>query len=167
MTLYDALDRIDKIKPNAFTKTEKVAWISRLERMLCKEIYETHEGPVFTFNGYTDETDGQTKLSVPEPYDEIYIHYVSAMIDFHNREIVSYNNDMVMYNQAYTQFWAWYNRTHKPISGRFRFFTPNRSEIAEFGEIERSENVRNAYQAGYADGRNEAEGGDADASAGA
>lgn len=164
MTLYEALDRIDKIKPNAFTKTEKVAWISRLERTLYREIYATHEGDVQPFNGFTDETDGATDLSVPEPYDEIYIYYVFAMIDYHNREIVSYNNAMTMYNQAYKQYWAWYNRTHKPKTERFRFFTPFRHEVghATFYERAKEDNVRRSYDAGFQDGIKYAEGGGED-----
>ena len=155
MTLYQALDRIDAIHPNTFSKTEKVSWISQLEWTLKEEIYDTHEVPPFVFNGYTDETDGNTVLSVPEPFTELYIYYVSAMIDFYNRETTAYNNNMAMYNALFSQYWSWFNRNYRPKSKRFRFFTTKHSEMRHHlgYRKEKRDNVQRAYDAGFAAGQ--------------
>lgn len=133
MTLCEALDRIDALKPNAFSKAEKVAWISQLEGRVKEEILDAHEGPERVFHGYTDMTDGSTPLLVDGPFAELYVYYVSAMIDYYNRETVAYNNGMDLFNALYAEYFAFYNRRHMPKRGRFRFFTPAKEEVKRGG----------------------------------
>lgn len=42
MTLQEAIDRVDRSKPNKFTFDEKVKWISELDGMLYLELLRTH-----------------------------------------------------------------------------------------------------------------------------
>jgi hypothetical protein len=49
-------------------------------------------------------------LIVPEPYDKMYKEYLFAMIDFHNREYESYNNNVIMYNNTLEEFAKWYKQ---------------------------------------------------------
>lgn len=51
---------------------------------------------------------------VPNPYDDLYIKYLMAQVDYHNAELARYNNSMVMYNIALSDFANWYNRSHRP-----------------------------------------------------
>jgi hypothetical protein len=41
------------------------------------------------------------------PFDKMYIHYLSAMIDFNRREYASYNNTLQLFNTAYEEYQAW------------------------------------------------------------
>jgi hypothetical protein len=54
-------------------------------------------------------------LIVPEPYDKMYKEYLFAMIDFHNREYESYNNNMIMYNATLEAFTNWHKQ-RSPIN---------------------------------------------------
>lgn len=122
MTILEAISRVDAVKPNSYSQTEKIAWLSRIDATIKNEIIDTHEGAEnIAFNGYDNETDTSTELLVPAPYDEVYIRYLEMQIDYANNEYGKYNNSMVMYNAAYTAYEKYYNRTHMPVSKGNRF----------------------------------------------
>lgn len=123
MTITEALQRIDALKPNSYTDLEKIEWLSILDGMIKAEIIDTHESNEgVVFEGYTEDVDSTKELLVPAPYDDIYIHWLSAQIDYTNGEYGKYNNSKAAYNSAYSAFAKHYNSKHKPISlGRFKF----------------------------------------------
>ena len=123
MTIIEAINRIDLIKPNTFERLEKTRWLSTLDGMIKSMIIDTHEGGEnVTFKGYDAETDTTTVLLVPAPYDEIYLYWLESKIDYWNAEYARYQNSMIMYNTAYAAFEQYYNRTHRPLSKkRFLF----------------------------------------------
>ena len=123
MTLLEAINRIDVLKPNGYSQAEKIQWLSTLDGIVKREIVDTHEGGKgVTFNGYTEETDLTTELLVPAPYDDIYLRYLEMQIDYANGEYGKYNNSMSMYDTAYSTFQRYYNRTHMPKGRKFKFF---------------------------------------------
>lgn len=123
MTIIEAINRIDAVNPNNYTQPEKVAWLSTLDGVIKKEIVDTHEGSeAVTFSGYNDETPLDTELIVPAPYDEVYLFWLQSKIDYWNGDMGKYNNSIMMYNQAYENFEKAYNREHKPISNKLKFF---------------------------------------------
>ena len=123
MTIIEAINRIDAVNPNNYSQPEKVAWLSTLDGVIKKEIIDTHEGAeAVTFNGYNDETSVNTELLVPAPYDEVYLFWLQSKIDYWNGEMSKYNNSISMYNAAYANFERAYNREHKPISKKLKFF---------------------------------------------
>ena len=123
MTIIEAINRTDALKPNTFSQCDKIKWLSQLDGTIKKEIIDTHEGAdAVVFEGYTDDTSVETELIVGAPYDEIYPMWLQAQIDYHNQEYPKYNNSMVMYNNSYGAFWRYYNRTHLPISKARKYF---------------------------------------------
>ena len=69
------------------------------------------------FEGYTEE-DQDKELIVKEPYDEIYVHWLSAQIDWNNREYAGFNATNAVFEATYTAFRNAFNRTHMPKGGR-------------------------------------------------
>lgn len=122
MTLREAIDRVDALKPNAFERHQKVLWLSQLDGRVQTEIMDAHEDSPGEFHGYTDDTDGLTDLLVPPPYDDVYVKWLSAQIDLANREILSFNNEIAVFNATLADFSHYWTRTHMPKSARFRFF---------------------------------------------
>lgn len=123
MTIIEAINGIDSLKPNSYPQQDKVRWLSILDGTIKTEIIDTHEGAEgVTFNGYEDVNLFDTVLLVPAPYDDIYIKWLEAQIDYANGETPKYNNSMVMYNTAYTAFERFYNRTHMPKGKSIKFF---------------------------------------------
>lgn len=73
------------------------------------------------FTGYNEDTDLQTELLVPAPYDEVYLRWMEAQIDYHNGEYDKYNNAIIMFNTAFEAYAAYYNQHHMPVSRGRRF----------------------------------------------
>ena len=123
MTIMGAINHIDSIKPNSYSQTEKVRWLSTLDGVIKKEIIDTHEGgESITFEGYEPDVALGTIMLVPAPYDDIYIKWLEAQIDYSNGETAKYNNSITMYNTAYSAFERYYNRTHMPKGKSIKFF---------------------------------------------
>lgn len=123
MTIIEAINGIDSLKPNSYPQQDKVIWLSILDGTIKTEIIDTHEGAEgVIFNGYEDVNLFDTVLLVPAPYDDIYIKWLEAQIDYANGETAKYNNSMVMYNTAYSAFERFYNRTHMPKGKSIKFF---------------------------------------------
>lgn len=123
MTIMEAINRIDTLKPNSYSQVEKIRALSVLDGIIKSKIIDTHEGAeAVVFDGYTEETNLTTNLLVPAPYDEIYLFWLESKIDYWNGETGKYNNSIDMYNTSYSEFERYYNRTHMPKGNKFKFF---------------------------------------------
>lgn len=124
MTIAEAVERTDAMRPNQYTLPDKIKWLDGLDGQIWHEVVETHEGAEGRqFAGYSPDTDTGTELLVPEPYAlDVYVPYLQARMDRENGEIIKWNQSVTLYNAGYAAFRNWYNRTHLPRSGGgFRF----------------------------------------------
>lgn len=122
MRIIDAINRIDSLMFNTYTTSDKISWLSKLDTMVKKNIVDTHEGGEnVTFGGYTDDTDQETELLVPAPYDEMYIRWLEAQIHYTNGEYKKYNNAIIMFNTQFESYESYYTRNHMPLSRGRRF----------------------------------------------
>lgn len=122
MTLMGAISQLDAIKPNSYRQTEKIKWLSTLDGIVKAEIIDTHEGAEgVTFEGYSESSLLQ-ELLVPHPYDDIYIKWLEAQIDYANGEYGKYNNSITLYNAAFSAYEKYYNRNHMPVQKNFTHF---------------------------------------------
>ena len=123
MTIIEAVNYIDQMKPNGYTQTDKVRWLSRLDGKVKAEIIDRHEGAEeVSFSGYTDDTPLDTAMLVPSPYDEVYTLWLEAQIDYANGDTVRYNNSIDTFNYAYEAYERFYNRSHMPTGKQMKFF---------------------------------------------
>ena len=123
MTIIEALNKVDVLKPNNYTQTEKVKWLSNFDWIIKTEIIDTHEGgDGIIYNGYDVDTDVATEMLVPHPYDDLYIKWLESQIDYNNAEYSKYNNSSTAYNNAYSAFERYYNRQHMPKRTKMKFF---------------------------------------------
>ena len=122
MTIAEAINKVDALKPNTYTIEDKLSWLDALDHRVKTQIIDTHEQtePTF-FYGYDDPEDLEIVLLVPAPYDEMYLRWLEAMIDYHNSEDDRYNNAIILFNNAYEGFKTHYTRTHMPKSHGNRF----------------------------------------------
>lgn len=116
VTVRDAIARLQKVKPNQYDDATLVKWLSDLDGMIFNDVILTHEGADGAgFSEYDPDSDIDCELLAPDPYTDIYVKYLSAQVDFHNAEFSRYNNSMVMFTSAYSEFTSWYNRTVMPL----------------------------------------------------
>lgn len=123
MTIIEAINRLDKIKPNGYDQSDKVAWLSELDGMVKQTVTDTHEGGEdISFTGYDATTPLDTVLLIPSPYDSAYLDWLSAKIDFADGEYARYNNSMTRFNDTFLAFSRFYNRKYMPKGAKFKYF---------------------------------------------
>ena len=116
MTVIEAINRADALKPNGYSQEEKIRWLSMLDGIVKKEIIDTHVGGKdISFLGY-DGSSLMQELLIPAPYGDVYIKWLEAQIDYANGEYGKYNNSITMYNNAYQTYAKAYHREHLPIN---------------------------------------------------
>ena len=123
MTIIEAIERIDSLKPNTYTKEEKIRWLSTIEGMIKRNVIDNHEGAEnVVFEGYDEDTPIDTTLIVQEPYDDLYVLWLEAQIDYYNGEFTKYNNVIIRYNDMYQMFCNDFNRTHMPKGVKIQYY---------------------------------------------
>ncbi len=122
MKIIEAINRIDSLMHNTYTQNDKVAWLSTLDSMVKRHIIDTHEGEEVTFTGYDENTDIQTELLIPAPYDDAYLRWMEAQIHYNNGEYDKYNNATETFSTFFEGYKNYYNRTHMPKGKKFKYF---------------------------------------------
>ena len=121
MTIIEAVSLIDDRKHNTFTQEDKVAWLSRLDGLIHAGLFGAYQQPPPPFTPYSVDTDVETVLLVPPPFDGVYLHYLEMQIDYHSGDFVRCNNARLLFTSLLNQFEAYYHRTRRPKkSGDFR-----------------------------------------------
>lgn len=127
MTIREAIDRADTLKPNQYTDELKMQWLSELDNRIYNDLFLTHEDNPYADieppeEGEEDErlifpyTDDSKVLLAEAPYDVLYPSYIKAKIDESNEEFARYQNSAAIYNTQYQDYSRWYNRSHMPIT---------------------------------------------------
>ena len=111
MTLQEALDIADEMKPNMMRRPLKIRYITEIEQLIHDEIIMQQEQQP----EYTEETAPGTELLVPDPYSMLYAYWLMSKIDMQNQEDARYNIDRAQFEQAYDTFSDWYTRNYMPI----------------------------------------------------
>ena len=129
MTITELFSSVQALKPHSYTSAELLVWLNRIETRVYDELIKTHiqqdgtmihEGVPSTpiallpFAGFTAQTDTDTTLVVPLPFDDLYLYYLMIQIDHHNQEYDKGNNSTLLFNAAYQDFANFMNRTFLP-----------------------------------------------------
>lgn len=113
MTANKAIEIIDAAKPNAYDEEDKFRHLNELEGMIQRTVFQRNEDEMVKMV-YPDDMDKE--LLVPFPYDEIYPMYLSAKIDYANREYANYNNSAMNFNDRFGEYKKLYIMEHMPNS---------------------------------------------------
>lgn len=123
MTVAQAIDRTDRLKPNSYAYADKLVWLSQLDGTIKREMIDTHEGGTAAeFVPYTADNDPERVLLAEAPYDEMYIHYLSSQIDYFNGEYDRFNNSNAMFESAFSAFRNAFNREHSAKETKKNYF---------------------------------------------
>lgn len=118
MTIQEAINWVDEKKHNVYSREDKLVWISKVEAMaedLAARYGIKVQSPIATGN-YEDN------LLIPAPYDQLYLRWLEAQIDYTNQEYLKYNNAIAVFNTLWKDYANWFCRNHVHPDGRFRFF---------------------------------------------
>ena len=106
MTLNQAIQRADELRPNSLEHEIKADWVRELE------------GQVAGFMGLPFEDAGDdAPLLMQAPFDNIYYLYLAAMIDFAQQDSDLYYNDSVLFNASMNRAKSCYISQNLPPDG--------------------------------------------------
>ncbi len=118
MKIIEAISRIDSLKPNAYSSRQKILWLSQLEALVHNQVLQED----VPFSGFSEETDTETVLFMPAPFDAAYLYWLEAQIHYANEDIDLYNSAIRLFTDAYRAFQLDYHGKHRAGDpGRFRF----------------------------------------------
>lgn len=113
MTLMEAINQVDSVKFNTYSQEDKVRWIGSLDRKITVALEHGYQGHIGIDEPYSLE-DMDMELLLKSPWDEMYLRWMEAMIDYNNGETDSYNRSITLFNNLYEKFMAWYIRGNLP-----------------------------------------------------
>jgi hypothetical protein len=137
MTITEAKTQLAALKPNFATDAQIVLWLSNLDNEIWNNVISMHENTapadavdddgntitdlpdptpyeIVKGEGEDPDTLPDVTLLVPEPYSEMYLHYLAAQIDYWDGEYTRYNNAMAAFNAKYDEYIGWFKRNHMP-----------------------------------------------------
>ena len=116
MTIKEAIAITDRLTPNQYDMEDKIRWLAELDGIAHREVLRTHEMDApEEFAPYRPEQDlDRTVLLIGAPYDEIYRWYLDMKIAEANGEGDRYNASAGSYNQYYTAWANFINRSFLP-----------------------------------------------------
>lgn len=121
MKLVELIEHITELRGQQFGTDVMTGWVNEIEAQAVDQVVS--HGVEFSgdFEPYQYEMDAEKTLLIPERFQDVYINYLLAKIDFLNQETERYNNDVAMMDAAWKEYHGWYFRNHdlKPL-GYFR-----------------------------------------------
>ena len=125
MKIREVLTFIDQARPNAYTDGEKIHWLNIIEGMVYREIFQKAEGFDRELVPF-EEGQEERELAVPAPFTELYHFFLMSRIDFFNGDSARYNDTMVLLENAWDEFAAWYRENNKPKQTNLHGMIPHR-----------------------------------------
>ena len=113
MTPNKVIERLNSVSPDAYSEESKLQWISELDGMIRRIVFQEDECEPYKF-----PEDMDTELLVKPPFDGIYEAYIMSKVDFCNREWGKYNNTAAIFHALFDEFKKVYIRENMPKSSR-------------------------------------------------
>lgn len=115
-TIKKIIERVDDLRPNAFSETTKLAWISELDGKIAADVMLMSIDDIRQLEyAYPEGLDKEPLVTYP--HQELYVYWLQAQIDYANGEYNKYQNSMEMYNEYYGNFVRWFANTYEPAQG--------------------------------------------------
>ena len=111
MKIREAISQVRELSGNAVADSMLVRWLSELDGRLMLDFYKG-DG----WASYALPQDEEHELLVPFPWDQMYVHYLEAMVYYSNGEFERYRNSYEMYNKKELDYRQWYARNQLPIT---------------------------------------------------
>lgn len=113
MTIGEAINLTDDMRPNQIGRAMKIRFLSDLDTLVYNEVmqkYEPDANAPETFAGYDADTAdvNDTELLVKPPHAMLYVWWLMMQIDQINAELDKYENSAALYNAE----WKAYNRAY-------------------------------------------------------
>ena len=125
MKVREILARIMQIRPHAYTDEEMIGMLNTIEGRVYTDIFQKAEGFDGEFIPF-QEGEEERELAVPAPFDELYLFFLMSRVDFLNGDTGRYNDTMVLLQNAWNEYAAYYRENHKPKQINLTGMIPHR-----------------------------------------
>lgn len=115
MTARDAIRWVDEKKHNVYALEDKLTWLAHVEKMV-QELRQR-----CGLDTQAQALEPETELSIPAPYDQLYLRWLEAQIDYTNQEYLRYNNAMAIFSGLWQEYANALRRSAGAV-GRRKFF---------------------------------------------
>lgn len=110
MTVAEVIEQYNTERPNHIEDATKILWLKKCEHIILSDVVHLYDEA----NNYLQDFDVDSELLVPEPYDDIYLHYLDQRIASANNDTRRYNVAIAAYNNALLSYQQFYRRTNDP-----------------------------------------------------
>lgn len=107
MTIENCMKLVDAMMPNGVEPSVKLRFLGEIEGKVRVELLGESPDETVDFN---EDTPAGTMLCVPHPFDQLYLLYVMAMMDYVGGYTSRYENGAAMFNTAYQSYGKWLKR---------------------------------------------------------
>lgn len=119
MTIGEAANVCENSRPGVMTLSEKIRTLSELDKKVCTEVFDRHEGaPVLLFEGYKITTPNDKELLIPDAFSDVYVRRLEAECDYKCADTEMYDNSARLFNSAWESFVSYWTATHKPLGAK-------------------------------------------------
>ncbi len=116
MTIDQVIKTIDKLRPSGVPPVIMRTWLSQLDGRIKEELYRGYRGLCdIPFEGYTDETPGNTKLLAPEAYSMIYIYWINYNVDYNYGEESRAAADLTLFNNTWQELAGYVAENYRSV----------------------------------------------------
>ena len=121
MTVKEALDLVQALRPHAYPAQALLRELSSLDGRIWKEIWQGRQGAAADIPKYTEEHMADTALLAEEPYAQMYPTYLMAQIALWDGETERFNQLAMVFNGIYEAYRACISREAPWKNGRKLF----------------------------------------------
>lgn len=104
MTAAEVVARFNSLVANTVSDEQKAAWVEELDDRVKAQVIDTHE-----------DAEEAESLYITAPYDEAYIHWLSAKYYEAIDDVRRYSNEMIVFNELLGEFENAYNSAHASL----------------------------------------------------
>lgn len=105
-TIKQIIQRVDEMKPNAFSPQTKLEWIAELDGKIAVDVHLAHHVEL-TQPRYQYPEGLDLVPLVKFPHDALYDKWLIAQIDAANEEWQRYANNIEVFNSYYKDYVRW------------------------------------------------------------
>lgn len=124
ITIREIIESADGLQNSPLSDAKKRRALSELDAHIYEDIVLRHEGAEaymipaagggYTHRVFPYESD-TAQLIAPARFRKMYVYYLCLEADLANDEPERYSNDLLLFQQLYAAFGAYYNETHMPL----------------------------------------------------
>lgn len=119
MTIGKTLETVRALKDGYDVDDETLlSYINAVEHMILNDIVRGREGDETVLERYSGcdlQTDRNTELFAPPPYDDIYARYCAAQVDLLAEDGERYLNDAAVFRDMFLELKKHWWRTHRQV----------------------------------------------------